>query len=73
MDVEYPLILTIARLGEHYNTGIMSRRSPTLKRVKPENFVDIQPNNADRYGIDDGDPVRVSSRRGEIKVIAQAT
>jgi len=31
-DEEYPLILTTARLEEHYNTGTMSRRSPTLMR-----------------------------------------
>ncbi|MES3517052.1 MAG: formate dehydrogenase subunit alpha [Natronomonas sp.] len=72
-DEEYPLILTTARLEEHYNTGTMSRRSPTLSRQHPENFVDIHPNDADRYGIDDGDTVRLESRRGEIEVKAQVT
>jgi formate dehydrogenase major subunit len=72
-DDEYPLILTTARLEEHYNTGTMSRRSPTLKRVKPENFVDVHPADAERYGIEDGDMVRIRSRRGEIEVTAQVT
>ncbi|PSQ37207.1 formate dehydrogenase subunit alpha [Halobacteriales archaeon SW_12_69_24] len=72
-DDEYPLILTTGRLEEHYNTGTMSRRSPTLKRQHPENFVDVHPNDADRYGIEDGDYVRVSSRRGEITVKARVT
>jgi formate dehydrogenase alpha subunit len=72
-DEEYPLILTTARLEEHYNTGTMSRRSPTLNRQYPENFVDIHPNDAERYGIEDGDTVTVSSRRGEITVTAQVT
>ncbi len=72
-DEEYPLILTTARLEEHYNTGTMSRRSPTLSRQHPENFVDIHPNDAERYGIEDGDDVTVSSRRGEITVTAQVT
>jgi formate dehydrogenase major subunit len=72
-DEEYPLILTTARLEEHYNTGTMSRRSPTLSRQYPENFVDIHPNDAERYGIEDGDYVKIKSRRGEITVKAEVT
>jgi formate dehydrogenase major subunit len=72
-DEEYPLILTTARLEEHYNTGTMSRRSSTLNRQYPENFVDVHPNDAERYGIEDGDTVRVTSRRGEITVEANVT
>lgn len=72
-DDEYPLILTTARLEEHYNTGTMSTRSPTLNRQTPENFVDIHPADADRYGIEDGDEVVLKSRRGEITVEAQVT
>ncbi|WIV66653.1 formate dehydrogenase subunit alpha [Natrialbaceae archaeon AArc-T1-2] len=72
-DEEYPLVLTTARLEEHYNTGTMSTRSPTLNRQTPENFVDVHPNDAKRYGIEDGDDVRLRSRRGEITVRAQIT
>ena len=72
-DEEYPLILTTARLEEHYNTGTMSRRSPTLSRQHPENFVDVHPNDAERYGIEEGDLVTLKSRRGEIEVKAQVT
>jgi formate dehydrogenase major subunit len=72
-DDEYPLVLTTARIEEHYNTGTMSRRSPTLRRQQPENFVDIHPADAERYGIEDGDEVRLRSRRGEITVSANVT
>ncbi|WP_049983899.1 formate dehydrogenase subunit alpha [Halorubrum sp. BV1] len=72
-DEEYPLVLTTARLEEHYNTGTMSRRSPTLSRQHPENFVDVHPNDAERYGIEDGDYVTLRSRRGEIRVRADVT
>ncbi|QAU11417.1 formate dehydrogenase subunit alpha [Halorubrum sp. BOL3-1] len=72
-DEEYPLVLTTARLEEHYNTGTMSRRSPTLSKQHPENFVDIHPNDAERYGIEDGDDVTLNSRRGEITVRADVT
>ncbi|WP_121742108.1 formate dehydrogenase subunit alpha [Natronorubrum halophilum] len=72
-DDEYPLILTTARLEEHYNTGTMSTRSPTLNRQTPENFVDVHPADAERYGIEDGEYVRLRSRRGEITLEAQVT
>jgi len=72
-DDEYPLILTTARLEEHYNTGTMSRRSPRLNNQYPENFVDVHPNDAERYGIEDGEKVTVKSRRGEINVEAHVT
>ncbi|WP_311172915.1 formate dehydrogenase subunit alpha [Halobellus ordinarius] len=72
-DDEYPLILTTARLEEHYNTGTMSRRSPRLNKQYPENFVDVHPNDAERYGIEDGEKITVKSRRGEITVEAHVT
>ncbi|QCC49136.1 formate dehydrogenase subunit alpha [Halobellus limi] len=72
-DEEYPLILTTARLEEHYNTGTMSRRSPRLNKQYPENFVDVHPNDAERYGIEDGEKITLKSRRGEIEVEAHVT
>ncbi|WP_254525491.1 formate dehydrogenase subunit alpha [Natrinema caseinilyticum] len=72
-DDDYPLILTTARLEEHYNTGTMSTRSPTLNRQTPENFVDVNPADAERYGIADGETVRLRSRRGEITLEAHVT
>jgi len=72
-DDEYPLILTTARLEEHYNTGTMSRRSPRLNKQYPENFVDVHPSDAERYGIEDGEKITVKSRRGEIEVEANVT
>ncbi|MFW6449394.1 MAG: molybdopterin oxidoreductase family protein, partial [Halobacteriota archaeon] len=72
-DGEYPLVLTTGRLEEHYNTGTMSTRSPTLLRRTPENFVDIHPTDAEARGIEDGDYVKVVSRRGAIVLEANVT
>jgi len=72
-DEEFSLVLTTARLEEHYNTGTMSTRSPTLRRRTPENFVDIHPADAEQRGIEDGDYVRLRSRRGEIVLEANVT
>ena len=72
-DDEYPLILTTGRLEEHYNTGTMSTRSPTLLRRTPENFVDVHPADAEARGVADGDEVRLRSRRGAITLTAFVT
>ncbi len=72
-DDEYPLILTTGRLEEHYNTGTMTTRSPILQRRTPENFVDIHPTDAQARGIEDGDYVKLRSRRGEIVLEANVT
>ncbi|MFQ3295109.1 MAG: formate dehydrogenase alpha subunit [Halobacteriales archaeon] len=72
-DDEYLLRLTTGRIEEHYNTGEMSRRSENLMRKTDENFIDIHPKDADAKGIEDGDMVRLRTRRGEIAVRAQVT
>jgi predicted molibdopterin-dependent oxidoreductase YjgC len=63
-DAEYPFQLTTGRRLDSYNTGVQSggytsplRRGETL---------DISPEDAARLGLIEGDPVRVSSRRGSV-------
>ncbi len=51
----------------------MTTRSPILKRRTPENFVDIHPVDADARGIEDGEYVKIRSRRGEIVCEANVT
>ena len=63
-DAEYPFTLTTGRRLDSYNTGVQTggftsplRRGETL---------DISPEDAERLGLLDGDPVRVTSRRGSV-------
>jgi formate dehydrogenase major subunit len=63
-DAEYPFLLTTGRRLDSYNTGVQTggftsplRRGETL---------DISPEDAERLGLKDGDPVRVTSRRGSV-------
>ena len=69
-DEEYPFILTTGRLLYHFHTGSMTRRSQGLERVCPRAFVEINTRDAERLGIRDGQMVRVSSRRGQIRIQA---
>jgi predicted molibdopterin-dependent oxidoreductase YjgC len=63
-DAEFPLTLTTGRRLDAYNTGVQTGalRSP-LRRGET---VDLSPEDARRLGIEDGEPVRVSSRRGSV-------
>jgi len=69
-DEEYPLILTTGRVLYQYHTGTMSRRAPGLVEKAPECRVEIAAQDADKFGIKDGEMVRVKSRRGAIKARA---
>jgi formate dehydrogenase major subunit len=63
-DAEYPFTLTTGRRLDSYNTGVQTGgyTSP-LRRGES---LDISPEDADQLGILNGDPVRVTSRRGSV-------
>lgn len=72
-DEEYPFILSTGRMLFHYHTGTMTRRTPVLVNEVETGFVEIHPDDAKRLSIDDGEMIKVSSRRGEIEIAAQVT
>jgi formate dehydrogenase alpha subunit len=72
-DKEYPLFLTTGRLLYQYHTGTMSMKSAGLNQKAPECFVEISPQDALKYAVEDGAILRVSSRRGEIEAKAKIT
>jgi formate dehydrogenase major subunit len=62
---EFPLRLTTGRRLDSYNTGVQtSGYSSPLRR--PET-IDVSPEDAERLGVDDGEIVRVTSRRGSVE------
>lgn len=65
-DDEYPFMLTTGRLLQHWHTGTMTRRVEGLNFLAPEERVEMNPEDAARLGIQDGDWIRVSSRRGSV-------
>jgi assimilatory nitrate reductase catalytic subunit len=64
IDEDYPLYLTTGRLLSHYQSGVQTRRSPTLLRAEPEPMLELHPQTAGSYGIARGDWVQVETRRG---------
>jgi formate dehydrogenase major subunit/formate dehydrogenase alpha subunit len=70
-DDEFPLFLTTGRVLYQYHTGTMSMKSPGLNEKAPECFVEIALEDAKRHNIEDGDLLRVTSRRGMIEARAK--
>jgi len=60
---DYPFILTTGRRLQHYNCGSMTRRTPLLDLVDHDELL-INPLDAGRCGIVDGDEVLLRSRQG---------
>jgi assimilatory nitrate reductase catalytic subunit len=72
-DAEYPLYLTTGRVMQHYQSGTQTRRVKQLQNAVPYSYVQIHPSMALSYGIAEGDPVRLVTRRGHATVRAQLT
>lgn len=72
-DAEFPFMLSTGRILFHYNSGTQTRRTTILSREFPENFVQINPQDAKRIGIKDKSKVSVTTRRGTLIVKAAVT
>jgi formate dehydrogenase alpha subunit len=66
-DDEYPLYLTTGRLLYQYHTGTMTMKTVGLNEIAPEAFVEISPQDARKFEVEDGSRVNIDSRRGTIQ------
>nr|WP_251027901.1 molybdopterin dinucleotide binding domain-containing protein [Bacillus sp. ISL-41] len=57
-------MLTTGRRLQFYNTGVQTRDYKKMKNA--EEALEIHAEDAVKYGLQDGDQVRVSSRRGSL-------
>ena len=67
-DAEYPFVLNTGRQMYHWHTGTMTRRSKALDAREPTPTVELSPDDAAELGVNDGDEVIVSSRRGSVSI-----
>ena len=72
-DAEYPFVLSTGRRLYHYHTRTQTGRCEGLNEMLGEETADISIADATEMGIADGEFVKVSSRRGEVKVRARVT
>ena len=71
-DGDYPMIMTTGRQLEHWHTGSMTRRSKVLDAVEPEANCSLNPRTLKLMGIEPGEMIRLSTRRGSIEIMARA-
>ena len=71
-DAAYPFVLITGRQLEHWHTGTMTRRSHVLDTVEPEASCALHPKTLRGLGLSAGDPVRLTTRRGEITLKARS-
>jgi formate dehydrogenase major subunit len=67
------LALTTGRVLQQFNSGVLTRRSGTLTRMRGEDVLQIHPDDADERDVADGDTVRVWNDRGAVTVDAEVT
>jgi formate dehydrogenase major subunit len=71
-DEQYPFVLITGRQLEHWHTGAMTRRATMLDAIEPVPVASINPLDLSKLGVNAGDRVKLSSRRGEIECFARA-
>jgi formate dehydrogenase major subunit len=73
ISTDFPLVLTTGRVAVHHNAGSMTRRSPSLMERTPELFAEINPSDAARLGIAEGEAVAITTARGDTMAKARVT
>ncbi len=63
----FPLILNTGRILYHWHGGTITRRSAGLLARAPELQISISPPDGEKYGVADGEWIRLRSRRGDLE------
>ena len=72
-DAEYPLYLTSMRVIDQWHTATMTGKVPELQRANPAAFVEINPEDAKKANIVNGDIVSVETRRDSMQLPARVS
>ena len=72
-DDEYPMLLSTGRVLYHWHGGEMTRRAQGLMEIYGNALVEVNPDDAQRLGLNGHHSVRISSRRGSIEAEAWIT
>ncbi len=73
LDKEYPNYLCTGRVLSQYQSGTQTRRIAELVASDPQPFVELHPSLAKQIGVNAGDQVQVTSRRGAAVGVARLT
>lgn len=65
-DGKYPLWLSLGVVYEHFHTA-KTIRAATTRKLVPENYIEMHPEDAKVWDIQDGDWIKISTRRGSFE------
>ncbi len=72
-DADYPLILTLGRSLYFTQTGTLARKVGGLSKLRGQDSMEMNPEDASALQVEDGDKVKVISRTGEVVVKTKVT
>jgi formate dehydrogenase alpha subunit len=72
-DNEFPFVLTTGRRLWQYHTGTQTRKCKGFDDIYPEELIEVNPGDAVKYDIKNGDYIWAISRRGKVRVKAWVT
>lgn len=72
-DDAFPFVLNTGRVQHQWHTLTKTGRIPMLNKLNPGPFIEINPQDAERLGIQDNDRVDIVSRRGQATLPAVVT
>jgi ferredoxin-nitrate reductase len=67
-DHEFPLVLTTGRLYAHWHTLTRTAKAEKLVRREPGAYVEVNAADAEALGVEEGETVLLSTRRGTIRL-----
>jgi len=70
-DDEYPFVMNTGRQLYHWHTGTMTRRASGLDAREPTAIVEIHPEDAQQLGVQEGELLRITSRRNSMITAAR--
>ena len=65
-------MLTTGRQLEHWHTGSMTRRATVLDGLEPEANCSLHPRTLRKMGVEPGDMITLTTRRGTVTLMARA-
>lgn len=72
-DGEYPFWMNSGRVVEHFHTRTRTGKIGNINKFSPTPYMEINTDSANQLGVNNGEYVRVISRRGDAVVMVQLT
>ena len=72
-DAEFPYVLLTGRVAHQWHTRTKTGKVPSLNKLNPGPFLELNAEDAAILGVGEGEWLRVASRRGELRLPARPT